>query len=241
LGVHALGQLNLNYLAIIGAQRGLTLGDSAHGTIANTQIIYNDMGVVLSGNTSAVTLQTTAIAANRVGIVCDACSGTSALINNSSIYANSNKNLQVLGSTATGTIRVNNNWWDKTTAADITATLENTAPISINTSGFLSSAPVLIDPALGNNPLQLQNLSIEYYHADGFNSPIVATNATGAVLWQEHYQPFGETRLNQDPNPTINYTGHALDRDSGLIYAGARYLDPTIGRFMSTGQTHLND
>jgi hypothetical protein len=63
LGVHALGQLNLNYLAIIGAQRGLTLGDGARGTIANTQIIYNDMGVVLSGNTSAVTMQTTAIAA----------------------------------------------------------------------------------------------------------------------------------------------------------------------------------
>ena len=56
------------------------------------------MGLVLSGNTSAVTMQTTAIAANRVGIVCDACSGTSALINNNSIYANSSKNLQVFGS-----------------------------------------------------------------------------------------------------------------------------------------------
>ena len=31
-----------------------------------------------------------------------------------------------------------------------------------------------------------------------------------------------------------NFTGHELDEDTGLLYAGARYYLPEIGRWIST-------
>jgi len=75
---------------------------------------------------------------------------------------------------------------------------------------------------------------VTYYHLDALGSPVAATNAQGQVIWREQYKPYGE-RIQKDPASQNNprwYTGHLEDPETGLTYAGARYYDPVVGRFM---------
>jgi RHS repeat-associated protein len=76
--------------------------------------------------------------------------------------------------------------------------------------------------------------TITYYHNDLLGSPVAATNASGQVIWRETYRPYGE-RLTNDANSAGNkvwYTSRRQDADTGLVYMGARYYDPVVGRFM---------
>ena len=80
---------------------------------------------------------------------------------------------------------------------------------------------------------------ITYYHHDLAGSVIGATDALGAVLWQESYLPYGERlepRSTPDSTDTAQQGGNRLwfhgkaeDAESGLQYFGARYYDPVIG------------
>ena len=75
---------------------------------------------------------------------------------------------------------------------------------------------------------------ITYYHTDALGSPTAATDQQGNVVWRETYEPYGE-RIKKEPAASTNarwHTGHVLDAAPGLQYAGARYYDPVIGRFM---------
>jgi RHS repeat-associated protein len=77
--------------------------------------------------------------------------------------------------------------------------------------------------------------TVTYYHNDVAGSPIVATNAAGQVIWRESYRPYGE-RLTNAPASSTNdiwFTSRRQDVDTGLLYMGARYYDPVIGRFLS--------
>jgi RHS repeat-associated protein len=63
---------------------------------------------------------------------------------------------------------------------------------------------------------------------------VAATDEQGNVIWREDYQPYGG-RIDHDPaanNNTRWFTGHPHDEASGLTYMGARWYDPTVGRFM---------
>jgi len=84
--------------------------------------------------------------------------------------------------------------------------------------------------------LAAQAGTVTYYHNDLLGSPVVATDASGVVVWRESYRPYGE-RLTNAPASSTNdvwFTGRRQDVDTGLVYMGARYYDPTIGRFIST-------
>ncbi|WP_237046087.1 RHS repeat-associated core domain-containing protein [Aquipseudomonas alcaligenes] len=74
-----------------------------------------------------------------------------------------------------------------------------------------------------------------YYHNDHLGSPVAATSEQGTLLWRAHFRPYGERQ--EDPKDaaygSVGYTGHVQDADSGMVYAGARYHDPLIGRFMA--------
>ena len=75
---------------------------------------------------------------------------------------------------------------------------------------------------------------ITYYHTDALGSPTAATDQQGNIVWRETYEPYGE-RIKKEPAASTNarwHTGHVLDAETGLQYAGARYYDPVIGRFM---------
>ncbi len=76
--------------------------------------------------------------------------------------------------------------------------------------------------------------AITYLHNDFAGNPIAATDASGAILWKENFRPYGD-RLNNQPAASGNrqwFHGKAVDADTGLSYFGARYYDPTLGRFM---------
>jgi len=76
--------------------------------------------------------------------------------------------------------------------------------------------------------------SVTYFHNDISGSPIVATDAAGNVLWKENYRPYGE-KINRQPSSGLNkigFHGKPFDDNTGLSYMGARYYDPSLGRFM---------
>jgi len=77
--------------------------------------------------------------------------------------------------------------------------------------------------------------AVTYYHNDLLGSAIAATDESRAIVWKESYRPYGE-RIVNDPASTSNsiyFTGRRQDPGSGLVYMGARYYEPAIGRFLS--------
>lgn len=81
---------------------------------------------------------------------------------------------------------------------------------------------------------------ITYIHVDALGSPVAATDQNGGLRWREHYRPYGE-RIDYEnddidnPNRGIQndawYTGKVHHEDIGLSNYGARWYDPTLGRF----------
>jgi RHS repeat-associated protein len=60
----------------------------------------------------------------------------------------------------------------------------------------------------------------------------IATSASGTLLDKQEYGPWGSIRSGSLPETTLNYTGQRRD-GTGLLYYGARYYDPVLGRFLS--------
>ena len=73
-------------------------------------------------------------------------------------------------------------------------------------------------------------------------SVATVTDASGQVLSQQEYDPWGKVRTGGIGETTLNYTGQRVD-STGLVYYGlaqghspyyhARYYDPTLARFIS--------
>ena len=70
---------------------------------------------------------------------------------------------------------------------------------------------------------------VTYYHNGHLGSPIAATDSTGAVVWQQAYDPWGfKLTANTDER---GYTGNWLDEETGLADHKARWYTSSIGRF----------
>ncbi len=74
------------------------------------------------------------------------------------------------------------------------------------------------------------NNEVKYYHQDHLGSNRIITNAAGALVARLDYDPFGKDLSNN--NAKYKFTGKEKD-SSSLYYFGARYYDPSIGRFTS--------
>tara|TARA_A100001391_G_scaffold175884_1_gene138842 strand:- start:656 stop:1651 length:996 start_codon:yes stop_codon:yes gene_type:complete len=102
---------------------------------------------------------------------------------------------------------------------------------------------------LGGHVVSAAQDEITYFHYDALGSPVLATDESGAVKWREQYAPYGARLLEESREldcsvfpcePTNSpwenrqfYTGKYDEADIGLTYFGARWYDPSLGRFLS--------
>lgn len=75
-------------------------------------------------------------------------------------------------------------------------------------------------------------LAKRYQHTDALGSPVAETNASGALIVRNDYEPFGAVIGNPQYQGT-GFTGHVMDGASGLTYMQQRYYDATLGMFIS--------
>ena len=83
-----------------------------------------------------------------------------------------------------------------------------------------------------------ENSGWYYYVTDHLGSVRAVVDEEGEVVSYSDYYPFGlemagRSSLTEIAKPKENYTGHELDEESGLVYAGARYYMPEIARWTS--------
>ena len=88
--------------------------------------------------------------------------------------------------------------------------------------GATAGSAVTVTENLGN---------VTFIHTDGLGSPVARTDATGNVISRTRYEPYGYTASGA--TPSIGFTGHVHDADTGLTYMQQRYYDPVAGRFLS--------
>ncbi|NDQ55762.1 MAG: RHS repeat-associated core domain-containing protein [Acidipila sp.] len=89
----------------------------------------------------------------------------------------------------------------------------------------------------GGKRIARRNVSsgnVYYYFADHLGTSRIVTNATGTILDDSDFYPFGGERvvLSSSGN-TYKFTSKERDAESGSDYFGARYYGSTMGRFMS--------
>jgi RHS repeat-associated protein len=83
---------------------------------------------------------------------------------------------------------------------------------------------------------QLPSGTLHFYFSDHLGSSNIVASATGQILDESDFYPFGGERVVVDTLPDQNYkfTGKERDSESGLDYFGARYYASPLGRFTST-------
>jgi RHS repeat-associated protein len=80
-----------------------------------------------------------------------------------------------------------------------------------------------------------------YIHADQLNTPRLATNASGTVVWRWDSDAFGLGDADTDPDSDTNlvnirlrFPGQYLDEETGLHYNYFRDYDPVVGRYIQS-------
>ena len=78
--------------------------------------------------------------------------------------------------------------------------------------------------------------STYYIHTDHLSGTSVATDKSGTAVQVTDYYPFGDIRVNEKTgsfDEQRKFTGYEHDDGTDLEYAGARYYNANIGRFIS--------
>lgn len=83
--------------------------------------------------------------------------------------------------------------------------------------------------------------NVVYYMADHIGTSRVVASATGAILDQSDFYPFGGERvITSSSGNTYKFTGKERDSESGLDNFGARYNASSMGRFMTPDPKSLS-
>jgi len=80
--------------------------------------------------------------------------------------------------------------------------------------------------------------TVMYYHTDHLGGTNVLTDQTGTMRELTEYDPFGQVIVhdkygNNFVNAWNYFTSKPLDDETGLIFLGARYYNPSLGRFIT--------
>lgn len=112
-----------------------------------------------------------------------------------------------------------------------------------------SSGNLLSDYIHANGKLvtKIEPTAKYFYHTDPAGTPLAMTDTGGSVVWRADYKPFGEEQLvTETMENDLRFVGKEKDKETGLLYFGARYMEAMIGRFISpdpapiTGRDILN-
>jgi len=83
--------------------------------------------------------------------------------------------------------------------------------------------------------------SFVYLHSDQLNTPRLATNGAGTVVWRWDSDAFGIGAANEDPdsdtnlvNVRLRFPGQYLDAETGLHYNYFRDYDAVTGRYIQS-------
>ncbi|MGA8341816.1 MAG: RHS repeat-associated core domain-containing protein, partial [Candidatus Sulfotelmatobacter sp.] len=81
---------------------------------------------------------------------------------------------------------------------------------------------------------QLRSGTTSYYEQDGLGSVTSLSSSTGALANTYSYDSFGKLTASTGTitNP-FQYAGREFDQETGVYYNRARYLDQSVGRFVS--------
>ena len=81
---------------------------------------------------------------------------------------------------------------------------------------------------------QNRNGVCTWIHSDHLQSATALTDKHGQAIRRLAYRAYGEETLNAGAGaaPRHTYTGKEHD-GTGLLYYGARYYDPALGRFIT--------
>jgi len=72
----------------------------------------------------------------------------------------------------------------------------------------------------------------DYYHYDGIGGVTGLTDSTGQIIQSYTYDAYGNLLTPQSPSPH-GFSTKEYSAKSGLIYFGARYYDPRVGRWIT--------
>ena len=82
---------------------------------------------------------------------------------------------------------------------------------------------------------------LTYLHSDHQNTPRLATDPSGKVIWRYEGNAFGDTPPNEDPDGdgvrtviNLRFAGQYWDAETGLHYNWNRYYDPRLGRYITS-------
>ncbi len=83
-------------------------------------------------------------------------------------------------------------------------------------------------------PQDGNTLDNSFYLTDALRSATNLVNDSGSVVQTTKYDPWGNVRQRTGTSANRRaFTGHYEDAETGLLYMGARYYDPSTGRFLS--------
>jgi RHS repeat-associated protein len=90
-----------------------------------------------------------------------------------------------------------------------------------------------------------ERLKQYWYHGDHLGSAQTISGHTGDLYERIEYTPYGELWIEQVPGDSLvdipyRFTGKEMDKETGLYYYGARYMDPRASRWIS-GDPALGD
>lgn len=153
---------------------------------------------------------------------------------------------------------ISNNWQNMPTRITLNGTTNIDAYYDENGERFIYKTPtnteIQVDEEyllrnnvpeiklkLGGNLLgTISNNSISSSITDHLGTPIKQVSSSGTILEDVTYDPYGKV-LSQTGtlNTKHGYTGHEEDVDTGLVYAEARYYNPSILRFTTQDPSHI--